>query len=223
MSDHRFHEPKWMFEDSDPSHGGWQCDAPWMQANGRYTHQYRVRYPNGIADCKVIPGRCYGNHMLKQLFHGEGQTTDSFIGFQRYFATRDEKKAQGAINVLDGGGRAEPLSSIYFVAWSPRGVYMVSGDGEMPLGTGINDISLVVKDWRYVVRIANLALNSPSEIISSKIAQAMLRVPVLTSNREIVRPMLYMLPAFRKTLGADRFRDVPIREIEFLTDEAFVE
>jgi hypothetical protein len=223
MSEYVTQQPKWSFDDSGPSAGGWQCDAPWMPANGRYVHKYHMRYPNSMASAQVTLGRCYGKDMLVQLFRGEGQTIDSFTGFQKYFDSRDPAKTQCAVNVIDGGGRTGPLSSIYFVCWSPRGVYMVSGDGEMPLGTGINDISLVVKDLRYVARVANLAFGSSCEIVSTKIAQAMLRVPILTANREIMRPMLYMHPTFHETLGCDRFRDIPIRDIDFLTDEGFVE
>lgn len=94
-------------------------------------------------------------------------------------ADRREKKANTAPNVIDAGGRGKNLTSIWLVGWSPSTCYCFYPKNTAA-GLRIEDIGeeaaldkeggefralktcytwtfgLSVRDWRYVVRIANV-------------------------------------------------------------------
>lgn len=118
--------------------------------------------------------------MVETLFYGDSRKTgDGFIGFAPRYSTVDTKKAQNAKNVIDCGGTGDKLTSIWMIGWGENTVF-----GFYPKGTTVglqrkdngivrvNDDNgnpfdayetvytwrngLVVKDWRYVVRLCNI-------------------------------------------------------------------
>lgn len=118
--------------------------------------------------------------MAETMFYGDSRKTgDGFVGFAPRYNTLDVKKAQCAKNVIDCGGTGDHLTSIWMIGWGENTVF-----GFYPKGTTVglqrkdngvirvNDDNgnpfeayetvytwrngLVVKDWRYVVRLCNI-------------------------------------------------------------------
>lgn len=116
----------------------------------------------------------------RALFHGTmPRATERFHGFAGRYAKIDAKKAGTAPNVIDAGGRGKNLTSIWLVGWSPSTCFCFYPKNTAA-GLRIEDIGeesawdkeggefralktqytwtfgLSVRDWRYVVRIANI-------------------------------------------------------------------
>ena len=130
----------------------------------------------------------------RALFHGTmPHATERFHGFAERYARLDAKKAATAPNVIDAGGRGKNLASIWLVGWSPSTCYCFYPKNTAA-GLRIEDIGeesardeqdgefrafktrytwtfgLSVRDWRYVVRIANIP-KSLIEHVASKCSQ----------------------------------------------------
>lgn len=119
--------------------------------------------------------------MGETLFYGSEQADDAaFTGIMPRFNTLDPNKAASAVNVIDGGGRGSENTSIILACWGPT-----TGFGIFPKGSTAGlisedvttnapvlddqgrsfqayqthykwDCGLVIRDWRYFVRIANI-------------------------------------------------------------------
>lgn len=107
------------------------------------------------------------------------RATERFHGFAERYAGLDTTKAATAPNVIDAGGRGKNLTSIWLVGWSPSTCFCFYPKNTAA-GLRIEDIGeesaldkeggefralktrytwtfgLSVRDWRYVVRIANI-------------------------------------------------------------------
>ena len=115
------------------------------------------------------------------IFYGNSAANpQQFLGLAPRFSTVSTATAQNAVNVLDAGGTGSVNTSIWLVGWGPRTVFGIFPKGSKAGLTHIDhgdtrywadasgnpyenyqsyfewDIGLVVKDWRYVVRIANI-------------------------------------------------------------------
>lgn len=114
--------------------------------------------------------------MAATLFYGSAASPEEFVGFSNRY---NDLSAVNGQNILDAGGTGSNNSSIWFVGWGPRAVFGVFPKGSSAglqhedLGLGdafdsnnnrfrayMDDYSwkagLVVKDWRFAVRIANV-------------------------------------------------------------------
>lgn len=117
------------------------------------------------------------------LFGDSTKDPEQIMGLAPRFNTTNKTKAENAINVIDAGGTGSNLTSIWLVAWSPDTVFCTYPKGskaglqEQDIGEEAAydedggeyrvlkthyawDIGLVVRDWRYVVRIANIDLDT---------------------------------------------------------------
>lgn len=117
------------------------------------------------------------------LFGDSTKDPEQIMGLAPRYSTIQTSKAENAINVIDAGGTGKNLTSIYLIAWSPDTVFATYPKGskaglqERDLGEepAIDedggeyrvlkthyswDIGLVVRDWRYVVRIANIDMDT---------------------------------------------------------------
>lgn len=111
---------------------------------------------------------------------------EQILGLTARFPTGDKKKADCAVNVLNAGGTATTgagketgLTSVWLVGWSPQTVFCTYPKGSKAglssedkgkttkdnAEDGLLDVlrtkytwnvGMVVRDWRYVVRIANI-------------------------------------------------------------------
>lgn len=117
--------------------------------------------------------------MAETLFFGDATKPEEFVGFTPRYS---DLSAVNAENILDAGGTGSDNSSVWLVGWSDRTV-----SGLFPKGSkagmdhedlGIDDVDdvngnpfrafrdlwtwdngLLIKDWRYAVRIANIDIS----------------------------------------------------------------
>lgn len=114
--------------------------------------------------------------ILEQLSHEfEKMLFDcehNFSGFSKNFSTLSDR-FNSAKNIIDAGGREGDLTSIWLVGWSPNTCHCVY-PRNTSAGLTIDDngpvyilshgykttyswkYSFILRDWRYVVRIANI-------------------------------------------------------------------
>lgn len=155
--------------------------------------------------------------VAQTIFYGnEGVTPEAFTGLAPRY---NSLSAGNADNIIDAGGTGTDNFSIWLVGWGPQTVFgiipkgSVAGlqhrdMGEVTIenvdGNGGRmqayrahyrwDVGLTVKDWRYVVRIANIdkSLLIADGSTGAKLLQlmdaAIERMPALGN----VRPVFYM-------------------------------
>lgn len=146
------------------------------------------------------------------LFYGnEGSEPEAFTGFSPRF---NSLAAPNAENIIDAGGTGTDNLSIWLVIWAPTTVHgiipkgsnagmQVTDKGQVTIenvdGAGGRmegyrthyrfDAGLTVRDWRYVVRIANidksLLINTiaTGADISDLMVQAIEQVPNINAGR----------------------------------------
>lgn len=149
-------------------------DKALVDLNGN-TESFRVSEESAFIESMT-------QEMQQTVIYGDtGLNPEKFMGLQSRF---NDKNAETAANVIDAGGTASgKLASMYLVCWSPKtvcGLYpkgSVAGLemrdlGEEPaydedggeyraLKTHYKwNLGLCVRDWRYIVRIANIDLSS---------------------------------------------------------------
>ena len=137
----------------------------------------------------------------------------SFLGLAARYSSLSASNGQ---NILDAGGSGSDNTSVYLVVWGDNTVYcpfpkgskagLIHEDlGEQTVYSGDNRLQayatryqwkngLVVKDWRYVVRIANIDISdlfaqtvsqaaSAATALPKMMARAMYRIPNLSMGR----------------------------------------
>ena len=153
--------------------------------------------------------------MATTIFYGNSATNPTqFTGFSPRFNTVCTSTAQNAANVLDGGGTGSSNASIWIIGWGERtnfGIFpkgskaglLFEDKGDIRPGFDSNgyefeaytsyfrwEAGLVVKDWRYTVRIANLdttttagglASTTPPDIFAF-LSKALVHMPTLTKR-----------------------------------------
>ena len=150
------------------------------------------------------------------LFYGDpGVDPKQFLGLAARYS--DKSSGGNKQNILDAGGSGSDVTSIYLVVWGDQTVYchfpkgskagLVHEDlGEQTVynsdGTRLQALAtryqwkngLVVKDWRYVVRIANIDVSdlitqtgtqasTASTAIIKLMARALYRIPNMAMGR----------------------------------------
>src|SRR5262249_22402059 len=138
---------------------------------------------------QVSASLIYGNQFVNP---------ERFTGFAPRYSTKTTANSQTANNVLDGGGTDSTNTSIWIAVWVvdtlhatfPKGNilglqhrYM----GEWPvLDTAGNtyqayrdhfkwEIGLVLRDWRYVVRIANIDVTQLTGVSAANLINLLVR------------------------------------------------
>lgn len=134
------------------------------------------------------------------LFNGTAANPEEFVGFAPRYS---DTSAGNGENILLAGGAGADNASIYLVGWGQKTVFGVfpkgseAGLGHEDLGLGDAfdenndrfraymdlytwDAGLVVKDWRNVVRIANIDI---SDLVAQTGTQA------LTASTSIIKLM----------------------------------
>ena len=139
----------------------------------------------------------------------------SFLGLAARYSSTPGGSGIGQ-NIIEGGGTGSDNTSVYLVVWGDNTVYcpfpkgstaglMHEDLGEQTVYDGANRLQayatryqwkngLVVKDWRYVVRIANIdvsdlvggtgtQLSSAATALVKLMARAMYRIPNMGAGR----------------------------------------
>ena len=151
--------------------------------------------------------------MARTLFYGDtSKNPERFLGLATRFSGLDKTKVPTAVNVIDAGGTGNNLTSIWLVCWGdqtvfgiyPKGskagfqhndkgqVTLKDKDGGQYEGYRTHykwDIGLVVRDWRYVVRIANVDL---ATITDEKLIEVLIEASELLPDQRLGRAVFYM-------------------------------
>ena len=152
--------------------------------------------------------------MSSTLFYGnEGTEPEAFTGFAPRF---NDLTANNGENIISAGGSGADNNSIYLVCWGPNtvhGIYPKGSKGGLYMEDkgqvtvenidGSNgrmeayrthyrwDCGLTVRDWRYVVRIANIDLSDLTKDASAGadlidyMTQAVEQIPSLGLGRPV--------------------------------------
>lgn len=149
--------------------------------------------------------------MASTLFYGNETTEpEAFTGFAPRY---NSLSAQNADNIVDAGGTGSDNTSIWLVVWGPNtchgiypkgstgGVQMrdlgevtvenvdgASGRAQMYRSHYRWDCGLTVRDWRYLVRIANVDVSDLTTVANTKnlinwMIQAAERIPSFGAGR----------------------------------------
>ena len=156
--------------------------------------------------------------LAKTVFYGnEGTLPESFTGLAPRFNSLSASTSQSADNVIDGGGSGSTNTSIWLVVWginSVHGIYPKGQKGGLDMkdmgevtienvdGAGGRmqayrshykwNCGLSVRDWRYIVRIANIDVTTLTKDAASGadlldlVAQAFEQVPSLAAGRPAI-------------------------------------
>ena len=163
------------------------------------------------------------------IFGDETVNSERFTGLAPRY---NSKSAQNGANILDGGGTGSDNRSIWLVCWGPNTCHGIipkgsragiqhTDKGQVTIenidGNGGRmeayrshyrwDVGLTLRDWRYVVRIANIDKSDLSIVynngqfssgahLPNLMFQAMRRIP----NLATVRPAFYMSRDIMTTL-----------------------
>ncbi|MGH7240171.1 MAG: major capsid protein [Candidatus Saccharimonadales bacterium] len=132
------------------------------------------------------------------IYGNQAINPERFTGFAPRYSTKNTANSQTANNVLDGGGTSTVNTSIWIVTWGndtlhgtfPKG--KITGlqhrdMGEWPvLDSAGNtyqayrdhfkwEIGLVLRDWRYVARIANIDVTQLTGVSAANLINLLVR------------------------------------------------
>lgn len=148
------------------------------------------------------------------LFYGSAANPEEFVGFANRYGDLSAANAQ---NIIDAGGTGSDNSSIYLVGWGQRTVHGIFPKGskagisheDLGIGDAFDannnrfraymddwkwDNGLVVKDWRYVVRIANIDVSNivaDPDGTTTNLIELMLRAIHRLPELKSVKPVFY--------------------------------
>ena len=143
------------------------------------------------------------------FYANEATEPEAFTGFAPRF---NSLSAQNADNIISASGAGDDNTSIWLVVWGPQTTFCIypkgSKAGLQQTDMGIElvdapdssgkyrayrthyrqDVGLVVRDWRYVVRIANIDVSDLGTVANTKnlitwMIKASERIPVLGRGR----------------------------------------
>lgn len=208
----------------------------------------------------------------RALLYGDiSKDPEKIMGFMPRYSTCNRTKAANAINVIDAGGTGPNLTSILLVCWAPHTVHcaypkglagglkkedlgretLTDADGGKYMGLTTRyewNVGLVVRDWRYVVRIANIDLDKlkadpdraedKGQDPGARLQDLMTDALELLPNRSSGRCAFYCSRIIRAFLGKQikngknvylskeestakpvmRFDGVPIRRVDAMTE-----
>lgn len=151
------------------------------------------------------------------LFGDISKDPAKILGLTARYSTGDITKAENAVNVIDAGGTGSNLTSIWLVCWSPNTAFCTYPKG-LPGGlkdTDLGEVTLddangnhyqgyrshyewnvgfVLRDWRYVVRIANIdvkSLKNDPKTGDCILADHLIDALELLPNQAMGRPAFY--------------------------------
>lgn len=153
--------------------------------------------------------------MASTLFYGNtGVNPERFMGVAPRYNTVTTATAPTAANVIDMGGTGSTNTSLWIVTWGPNTMHGIFPKGkitglqhrdmgEWPVTDANNntyqayrdhfkwELGLTVRDWRYVVRLANIdvtLLNGASAAnLINGLVRALYRLPTTSSRMSAVQ------------------------------------
>lgn len=160
----------------------------------------------------------FNQEIAQSLFYASEETEpEAFTGLAPRFNTSVTANAENAQNVLKAGGSGGDNTSIWLIVWGENtvhGIYPKGSKGGMQMndkgqvtienidGLGGRmeayrthyrwDFGLTVRDWRYVVRIANIDLSD----LTKNAATGADLIDLMTQALELVQDLNGGRPAF---------------------------
>lgn len=197
--------------------------------------------------------------MAQTLFYGDTSVNpQQFMGLSSRYSSKSAGNGQ---NIIDAGGTGTDNTSIWLVVWGENTVHGIFPKGQkaglqhQDLGeqtlTDANggkyqgyrthykwDNGLALRDWRYVVRIANIDVSDLSGSNAANIVKLMIAALHRIPNRGMGKPVFYMNRTIAQALDQQSldkaslalnvketegewwtsFRGVPIRETDALLE-----
>jgi len=211
----------WLCERELAPTQSWASDAYWIKANERHGHRVALDSPAGIQFALFSLGFVEGmKNFVHQLFYGNPIKNDrEMTGLANYYSSRNPAQAQNAVNIVDGHGKSENLNSAWIVVWGPRSVFMATPNGE-PLKHG--EAALVIADWRFVVRVANIDMDIETEKLDALLTSGWIRLPLppgILQERKTLRPVIYMDSRLAAKLPMRTWRGLFVRPMDLRNDE----
>jgi hypothetical protein len=162
--------------------------------------------------------------VAKTIFYGDtGLNSAAFHGLAPRYSTLDAEKAGLAVNVIDAGGTGPNLTSAWLCVWGDLSLHMIYPKGTISglrrevlgrvpvvdedanefMGYKTNyswSLGLCVRDWRYVVRIANIDTaqldaflkGGSADASGNALIRCMIKAHNLVPNIRLGRPAWYM-------------------------------
>ena len=195
-------------------------------------------------DCAFLSAM--NNQMAETIFYGDANTPEAFVGLTPRFNKLSTDRKNSGSHIIDAGGTGDDLTSIWVIGWGertvhglyPRGskagfsqedkgvqtVYDADGnpfDAYVSKYTWKNGLS--VRDWRYVVRIANLSLAALDGESAPDLINLLIKaIHMIPRNRIGVRICIYCreevftaldLQTLKKTNAALRYSELQGEEV----------
>jgi len=161
--------------------------------------------------------------MATTLFYGDSSIdTEKFMGLTPRFNTLSAENGQ---NIIDAGGTGSDNASVWLVVWGPNTLHTIYPKGSQAglhsydLGEDVLfdadggryrgyrthykwDIGLTLRDWRYVVRIANIDMQALTKNASAgaDLIDLMTQAVELPPNLGMGRAAFYMPRKIRSFL-----------------------
>lgn len=158
--------------------------------------------------------------MAQTLVYGNTSVNpERFMGLSPRYSTVSTANAQTANNVIDGGGTGSTNTSIWLVVWGPNSIHgifpkgKISGLQQRDMGEWpVHDVNgntyqayrthfkwelgLTVRDWRYIVRIANIDVTLLSGGSAANLINALTRA-------------VHRIPTMPKSVSTEQRTDAP--------------
>jgi hypothetical protein len=188
--------------------GRGQVDVDLAELNGN-TAAFRLSESSSFMESMnqtMQVGAIYGNQEI---------VPESFTGLAPRFNTVNTANAQTANNVIDAGGTGSTNTSIWLIGWGEKTVHGIYPKGSKAglvhkdLGEGdafdVNGnrfralmdqyqwkAGIAVKDWRYIVRIANIDVSA----LTKNAATGGDIIDLMTQALELIQSLTGVTPVF---------------------------
>ncbi len=155
-------------------------------------------------------------NVQQTLFYGDASTPEQFVGLAPRFATKSGAANGSNIILADSGASGSDQSSIWIVGWGPNTVHGIYPKGSKA-GLAVQDLGeqtlfdaaggryqgfrthykwdcgLTVRDWRFVVRIANIDTSAlvKDAATGADIIDAIVQGLEILPSLGNVRPVIY--------------------------------
>ena len=162
-------------------------------------------------------------NMAQTLFYGDSSLDpEKFMGLTPRYSSLS---AENAMNIIDAGGTGSDNASIWLVVWGPNTAHSIYPKGS-PAGLQSRDLGedtltdaaggkyqgfrthykwdlgFTLRDWRYVVRIANIDVSDlkADATTGAALVDLMIQASELIPSFGIGRPVFYMSRKLRSVL-----------------------
>lgn len=202
-----------------------------------------------------------GQQMATTLFYGSAASPEEFVGFSNRY---NSLSAANAENIINAGGTGSDNSSIWLIGWGMRTIHGIFPKGSKaglehedlgildeddadgnPYRAYVDlyswDNGLVVRDWRYAVRICNIDVSTltadntgATTSLINLMVKATHRVPSLTNakfafycNRTVGQMLdvqasnktnVYLTVGGEEGKPKTMLRGIPVRTVDALTE-----